>query len=333
MPTASDMARLGRMLISDHRHRDAAVATVRAGVGAMRVETRQFVGHLRDEDVARKEAMQERAAETGRFVGQLHAETRARKRDTRRHAAQTGRFVDHLHDQSLARKRAMQRHAARTGRFMDRLHDQSLARKRDARQHAIETGDFVHKLHLGSLQRRNGAREHSAETGRFMGQLHHESRVRRRNVRRHAAETGRFVRHLHGVTRERKHEVGQLLGQARELMTGLSIITNKALAEWRRQLVAIDSGRRTASAGRRASPWGGTAVAGAESKAGERGQESKPDVGSVALAYVAGHPGTRLPKMEKALGINRIEAARTVHALLNQGRIRRDEKTRQYFPA
>jgi DNA-binding IclR family transcriptional regulator len=50
-------------------------------------------------------------------------------------------------------------------------------------------------------------------------------------------------------------------------------------------------------------------------------------------AYVARHPGTRLPKMERALGINRIESARTVRALLNQGRIRRDEETRQYFPA
>jgi hypothetical protein len=118
-------------------------------------------------------------------------------------------------------------------------------------------------------------------------------------------------------------------------MAGLSVITQKAQTEWRRQLVVIDSGsgRRTAGAGRRASPRVGTAVAGAASKAGERGQESNRDVGSLVAAYVAGHPGTRLPKMERALGINRIESARTVRALLNQGRIRRDEETRQYFPA
>jgi len=145
----------------------------------------------------------------------------------------------------------------------------------------------------------------------------------------------RFVRYLHGVTRERKHEVGQLLGQARELMTGLSVITQKAQAEWRRQLVVIDSGsgRRTAGAGRGASARVGTAVAGAGSTARARGQESNPDVGNLVLAYVAGHPGTRLPEMEKALGINRIKAAKGVRALIDKRKIRRDEETRQYFPA
>jgi DNA-binding IclR family transcriptional regulator len=51
------------------------------------------------------------------------------------------------------------------------------------------------------------------------------------------------------------------------------------------------------------------------------------------LAYVAGHPGTRLPQVEQALGINRLQASRAVRALLDQGKIRRDEETRQYFPA
>ena len=301
MPTASDMAQLGSTLISGHRQRNVEIA-------GMRTEVRQFVGHLHNQDLARR-------------------------RDTQRHAAQTGRLVDHLHNQSLARERAMQRHAARTGRFMDRLHDQSLARRRDAQQHATETADFVHNLHLGSLQRRNGAREHSAETGRFMGQLHHESRVRQRDTRRHAAETGRFVRHLHSVTRGRKHDVAQLLGETRQLMAGLNLITQKAQAEWRRQLVAIDSGRKAASAGYRTSPRGGTAVAGAASKAEGRRQESNPDIGNLVLAYVAGHPGTRLPEMEKALGINRIKAAKGVRALIDKRKIRRDEETRQYFPA
>ena len=282
MPTASDMAQLGSTLISGHRQRNVEIAAVKAGVGALRVETRQFVGHL--------------------------------------------------HNQDLARRRDTQRHAAQTGRFVGQLHDQSQARSRDARQHAAETGDFVHNLHVGSLQRHNGAREHAAETGRFMGQLHNITRARRRDVRRHAAETVRFVRYLHGVTRGRKHEVGQLLGQARELMAGLGVISRDAQAEWRRQLVAIDSGRKTASAGRRASPRVGTAVAGAGSKARARRQESKPDVGNLVLAYVSGHPGTRLPQMEKALGINRIKAAKGVRSLLDQGTVRRDEETRQYFP-
>lgn len=333
MPTARDMARLGSTLRSGHRERDAAVAAVKAGVGALRVETRQFVGHLRDQDVARTDAMQDHAADTGRFMGQLHAKTRARKRQTRRHAAQTGRFVDQLHDQSRARNRDMQRHAARTGRFVDQLHGQSQARTRDARQHAAETADFVHKLGVGSLQRHNGARAHAAETGRFVSQLHDGSRARQRDMRRHAAETVDFVRYLHGATRERKHDVAQLLGQTRELMAGLSVITKRAQAEWRRQLAAIDSGRRTASARRRPSLRGGTAVAKVASKARARGHKSKADVGSLVQAYVVAHPGARLPEMEKALGISRIDSARTVHALIDKRRIRRDEETRQYFPA
>jgi hypothetical protein len=127
--------------------------------------------------------------------------------------------------------------------------------------------------------------------------------------------------------------VGQLLGQTRELIAGLSVITREAQAEWRRRLVAIDSGRKAASAGYRTSPRGGTAVGGAESQAGVRGQKHHADADGRVLAYVGRHPGTRLPQMEKALRIKRIESARTVHALLEQGKIRRDQETRQYFPA
>jgi hypothetical protein len=241
-------------------------------------------------------------------VGQLHAETRARKRETRRHAAQTGRFVGQLHDKSQARNRDMRRHAAQTGRFVGQLHAETRARKRDAQEHATETA-------------------------RLVGQLHDESRARQRDMRRHAADTGRFVRYLHRATRQRKREVGQLLGQTRELIAGLGVITRDAQAEWRRQLVAIDSGRRAASAGHRASPRGGTAVAEVESKAGVRGRESNRNAGGRVLTYVGRHPGTRLPEMERALRISRIESARTVHALLEQGKIRRDQETRQYFPA
>ena len=312
MPTASDMARLGSTLISGHRQRNVEIA-------GMRTEAREFLGHLRDQDAARRGAVQEHAAETGRFVGQLHAETQARKRDMRRHAAQTGRFVGQLHDLTRGRK-------ARNRATMRHLHGQDMARRDEVQEHAARTGRFVGQLHDMTRQRKG-------DNGSTMRQLRNQDMARRRDVQRHAVETARFVRYLHGVTRERKHEVGQLLGQARELMAGLSVITRKAQAEWRRQLVVIDSGRRTASAGRGASPRGGTAFTGAESKAGGRGQESNRDVGSLVAAYVARHPGTRLPEMEKALGINRIEAAKGVRALLDQGTVRRDEETRQYFPA
>jgi len=311
MPTASDMAQLGNMLISGHRQRNVEIA-------GMRTEAREFLGHLHNLDLARRRDTQRHAAQTGRFMGQLHDLTRRRK----------------------ARNRATMRH----------LHGQDMGRREEVQEHAAETGDFVHNLHLESLQRRNGARQHAAETGRFMGQLHNITRARRRDVRRHAAETVRFVRYLHGVTRERKNQIGELMshfagldvarraevaelvGHARAFMAGLAAITQEGRDEWRRQLVAIDPGRKTASAGRRASPRVGTAVAGAASKAEGRRQESNRDVGSLVAAYVARHPGTRLPEMERALGINRIEAAKGVRALLDQGTVRRDEETRQYFP-
>jgi hypothetical protein len=111
-------------------------------------------------------------------------------------------------------------------------------------------------------------------------------------------------------------------------MAGLNLITKKAQAEWRRQLAAIDAGRRRDGAGPVVSPRRGTAIVEAKSE-----PRSKRNVASRVLAYVSGHPGARLTEMERALRINRIESARTVHALLNRGKIRRDKETRQYFPA
>jgi hypothetical protein len=215
MPTASDMVRLGNMLTSAHRQRNAAIAD-------LRVEVR------------------EHAAETAQFLRRLHGQTRTRKRDMRRHAA---------------------------------------------------------------------------ETGRFMGQLHDTTRVRKRDVRRHAAGTASFVRYMHGVTRERKHEVAQLLNEVQQFMAGLAAITKGGRNEWRRQQGAIEAARKTGTGTiRRASRQGG-------------------DVGGPMLAYIAQHPGTRLSEIEGALRINRIKAARTVRALLDEGKIKRDEETRKYFPA
>ncbi|MFQ5925480.1 MAG: hypothetical protein ACE5IE_05735 [Dehalococcoidia bacterium] len=50
------------------------------------------------------------------------------------------------------------------------------------------------------------------------------------------------------------------------------------------------------------------------------------------LSYVAEHPGTKLPAIEEALGVSRIEVGRTIRQLMDQGKIRRNEETRQYFP-
>jgi hypothetical protein len=248
----------------------------------MRVETRQFVGRLQEQDLARKGAVQEHATQTERFVGQLHDQTRTRKRNVQRQAAQTERFVGQLHAGSRSRKRAVQQHAA--------------------------------------------------GTGRLMGQLHSQTRTRKRDVRRQATETADFLRYLHGVSQERKHEVAQLLGQAQGFIAGLSAITQQAHAEWRRQQTAINSARRAASGVRRgASRRNGTPPAGA-GRALRASAGANPGVGGPVLAYVAGTQH-RLPQVEQALGINRLQASRAVRALLDQGKIRRDEETRQYFPA
>jgi hypothetical protein len=244
-------------------------------------------------------------------------------------------FLGHLHNLDLARRRDTQRHAAQTGRFMGQLHD--LTRRRKARNRATRR-----HLHGQDMGRRDEVQEHAAQTGRFMGQLHSITRARRRDVRRHAAETGRFVHYLHGVTRQRKNQIGelmshfagldvarraevaQLVGHARAFMAGLAAITQEGRDEWRRQRGVINStGREATRTGRRAAARGGSSL---------RAMQAEPETPGGMLVYIAEHPGTRLPEMEKALGINRIEAAKGVRALLDQGTVRRDEETRQYFP-
>jgi len=283
MPTASDMVRLGSMLISGHRQRNAEVS----GLG---VETREF-------------------------VGDLHDLTRARRRDVRRHAAQTGRFVGELHDKSRARRGEMQEHAAETGQFVGQLHDQSRARRGETQEHAADTGRFVHELHDQTGERK-------ADNQATMRQLRNQDRARMREVQRHAAQTADFVGYLHGVTRERKQEVAELISEAQQFMAGLAAITRGGRNEWRRRRAATESARKTATgAGRRAA-----------ARARSLGAEGEVGSAGPVLAYVAEHPGARLTEIEEALRINRIEAARTVRALLGEGRVRRDEETREYFP-
>lgn len=50
------------------------------------------------------------------------------------------------------------------------------------------------------------------------------------------------------------------------------------------------------------------------------------------LAFVTEHPGVKLLNIEHALGVSRIEVGRTIRLLMDQGKIRRDEDTRQYYP-
>jgi len=59
---------------------------------------------------------------------------------------------------------------------------------------------------------------------------------------------------------------------------------------------------------------------------------AREDLVQPALAFVIEHPGARLVDIEKVLGVSRIEAGRTIRALMDQSKVRRDEDTRQYFP-
>lgn len=56
------------------------------------------------------------------------------------------------------------------------------------------------------------------------------------------------------------------------------------------------------------------------------------DLTKRVMAFVIRHPGTKLVAAEEALGVSRIEVGRTLRALMDQGKIRRNEETRQYFP-
>jgi DNA-binding Lrp family transcriptional regulator len=56
------------------------------------------------------------------------------------------------------------------------------------------------------------------------------------------------------------------------------------------------------------------------------------DLTQRVLTFVIEHPGTKLVDAEKALNVSRIEVGRTLRALMDRGKIRRYDDTRQYFP-
>jgi DNA-binding IclR family transcriptional regulator len=55
------------------------------------------------------------------------------------------------------------------------------------------------------------------------------------------------------------------------------------------------------------------------------------DLALPALAFVTERPEAKLVDIEKALGVPRIQAGRTIRALMDEGKVRRNEETRQYF--
>jgi predicted transcriptional regulator len=59
---------------------------------------------------------------------------------------------------------------------------------------------------------------------------------------------------------------------------------------------------------------------------------AEPNLSKRILAFVTEHPGVKLTVIEEALGVSRIEVGRLIRELMDQGKVRRDEDTRQYFP-
>jgi len=70
----------------------------------------------------------------------------------------------------------------------------------------------------------------------------------------------------------------------------------------------------------------------------ERGKELaevlgvEPALAERVLSFVSEHPGSKLTAIEERLGISRIEAGRIIRDLMEQGKVRRDEVTREYYP-
>ncbi len=72
-------------------------------------------------------------------------------------------------------------------------------------------------------------------------------------------------------------------------------------------------------------------MSGNDKDEGVKVMHTSEDLAQPALAFVIEHPGAKLVDIEKALGVPSIQAGRTIPALMDQGKIRRDEDTRQYF--
>jgi len=50
------------------------------------------------------------------------------------------------------------------------------------------------------------------------------------------------------------------------------------------------------------------------------------------LAYVTQRPGVKLSAIESGVGTSRIEVAEAIHDLIRQGKLRKEEETREYYP-
>lgn len=211
------------------------------------------------------------------------------------HNRQTRRFMGGLHRGSQARQRTVEADSRQTRRFMGGLHRDDQARRAEVSDHLQQARQFVEELHQGTQARRAQTHQFLGEVRQFVKELHRGSQVRKRAV------------------------VAQMAAYAGEV--------RGALAEWRRHQAAMGAARRAVTTQPR--PKMATERA---PKAHAMSSGADSDLAERILTFVAAHPGTRLPAIEEELGVSRIEAGRTIRELMDQGKVRRNDETREYFP-
>ena len=61
-------------------------------------------------------------------------------------------------------------------------------------------------------------------------------------------------------------------------------------------------------------------------------RRTEPALSRRIMALLNECPGVKLIVIEETLGTSRIEAGRAIRELMERGKVRRDESTREYFP-
>lgn len=68
------------------------------------------------------------------------------------------------------------------------------------------------------------------------------------------------------------------------------------------------------------------------SKERSKGSKSRSSLQDRVLAFVTQRPGVKLSAIESGVEASRIEVAEAIQELARQGKLRKDEETREYYP-
>lgn len=68
------------------------------------------------------------------------------------------------------------------------------------------------------------------------------------------------------------------------------------------------------------------------SKERSKGSECRSSLQDRVLAFVTQCPGVKLSAIESEVEASRIEVAEAIQELTRQGKLRKDEETREYYP-